>query len=174
MSRILPMRVAFIAIAVLTAVGLAAAVPSSRKEPEKTSTNQADPYEQGMDLVKSEDWNGALKIFEQLALQQPRNPDVLNMLAYTQRKTGNFEGAFENYNKALAIKPKFPEAREYLAEAHLQAALREMQTLIGYGTNGEDEVAKLADAFQEAASQVADMNMGSGSKSSDKKKSSNW
>jgi tetratricopeptide (TPR) repeat protein len=173
MSRILPLRVAFIAIAVLMTVGLAAAVPSRRQEPKQTSADQADPYEQGMDLVKSEDWSGALKIFEELAVQQPRNPDVLNMLAYTQRKTGNFEGAFENYNKALAIKPKFPEAREYLAEAHLQAALREMQTLAGYGSSGEDEVAKLADAFQEAASQVGDMHMGSGSKSSSSKKS-NW
>jgi cytochrome c-type biogenesis protein CcmH/NrfG len=174
MSRILPMRVALIAIAVLVAVGLAVAVPSSPRETQKTSTDKADPYEQGMDLVKSEDWTGALKIFEQLVVQQPRNPDVLNMLAYTQRKTGNLEGAFENYNRALAIKPKFPEAREYLAEAHLQAALREMETLVGYGSNGEDEVATLSDAFQEAASRVADMHNGGNSKASDKKKSSNW
>ena len=49
------------------------------------------------------------------------------MLAFSERKQGNLDEAFEYYAKALALRPKFPEAREYLAEAHIQAALKELK-----------------------------------------------
>ena len=106
-----------------------------------------------MDLAKNEQYAEARQIFEQLAVEEPKNAEVLNMLAYTQRKTGDIDEAIANYGRALKIKPKFPQAREYLAEAYLQAALREAETLKGYGGDGRDELRQLADAFQAAASQ---------------------
>jgi predicted Zn-dependent protease len=127
-------------------------------------------FDKGMDLVKSEQWADARKIFEQLEAQQPKNPEVLNMLAYTQRKTGDIDNALTNYKRALAIKPKFPEAREYLAEAYLQAALREAETLRGYGGAGEEQLEKLTNAFQEASSHVE----GKGGNGKKDAKKSNW
>jgi tetratricopeptide (TPR) repeat protein len=111
-------------------------------------------YDQGVDLAKSEQYAEARKIFEQLEAQQPKSPEVLNMLAFTQRKTGDLDTALGNYQKALKIKPKFPQAREYLAEAYLQAAMREAETLKGYGDDGSAELTKVADAMQEAASHL--------------------
>ena len=120
---------------------------------ETGNTAQADDaYAKGMDLAKSEQYKEARQIFEDLAAKQPKNPDVLNMLAYTQRKTGDLDQALDNYHAALKLKPKFPQAREYLGEAYLQAAMREAQTLKGYGST--DELHKLAAAFQEAASKL--------------------
>jgi Flp pilus assembly protein TadD len=105
-----------------------------------------------MELAKSEQYKEARQIFEDLAAKQPKNPDVINMLAYTQRKTGDLDQALDNYHAALKLKPKFPQAREYLGEAYLQAAMREAETLKGYGST--DELHKLAAAFQEAASKL--------------------
>jgi bacterioferritin len=98
--------------------------PSGSAESQSGEKSWRDLYDQGIDLAKAEQYADARKIFEQLELQQPKNPEVLNMLAFTQRKTGDIDEALENYGKALKIKPKFPQAREYLGEAYLQAALR--------------------------------------------------
>src|SRR5262245_25247432 len=134
--------------------GSASDKKAAQGEPQSGQSNDVKPYDRGMELVKSEQYAEARKIFEQLSVEQPKNAEALNMLAYTQRKTGDIDVAIENYGRALKLKPKFPEAREYLGEAYLQAALREAQTLKGYGGSGEKELKKLADAFQEAASQL--------------------
>jgi predicted Zn-dependent protease len=170
----------FSAAVVLVALAASAspAMPSgsgSSSQPREStgSPGQAETsqYEKGMDLVKAEQYAEARKIFEQLEVQQPKNPEVLNMLAYTQRKTGDIDAALENYKRALSIKPKFPEAREYLAEAYLQAALREASTLRGYGGSGEDELETLVNAFQEAAT-TAEGKGGPGGGKGEKK--GNW
>jgi len=154
------------AIVVLVAFGLAqlaiaASSPpstprssSSAPETQKGEKSWQELYDDGIDLAKAEDYEGARKIFEQLEVQQPKNAEILNMLAFTQRKTGDIDAALVNYHKALEIKPKFPQAREYLGEAYLQAAMREAQTLKGYGDDGVAELQKLSNAFQEAASHL--------------------
>jgi Flp pilus assembly protein TadD len=129
--------------------------PENKAQGQTQSESTTEkPYDRGMDLVKSEQYADARQIFEQLAVEQPKNAEVLNMLAYTQRKTGDIDEAIANYGRALKLKSKFPQAREYLAEAYLQAALREAETLKGYGGDGRDELRKLADAFQAAAAQL--------------------
>jgi predicted Zn-dependent protease len=129
--------------------------PSSPSAP-RPAAEQASPsaYDRGIELVEAEKYEEARKVFATLEAQEPENPDVLNMLAYTQRKTGQLDEAMGNYRKALALRPKFPQAREYLAEAYLQAALREAETLRGYGASAEDELGKLQEAFQAAAAQL--------------------
>jgi Flp pilus assembly protein TadD len=107
-------------------------------------------YEEGVAAAEAGDFAKALETFERLARQRPRDPDVLNMLAYSQRKTGDVDRAIGNYKKALNIRPKFPQAREYLGEAYLQAALRELETLKGYGDEADAERAKLVQALQAA------------------------
>jgi tetratricopeptide (TPR) repeat protein len=107
-----------------------------------------------MEKVESEEYTEARKIFEQLAVESPKSADVLNMLAYTQRKTGAVDEALANYRRALELRPKFPQAREYLAEAYLQLALREAETLRTYGGSGEEQLQKLSAAMQAAAAQL--------------------
>jgi tetratricopeptide (TPR) repeat protein len=108
-------------------------------------------YERGVELVKKGEYEEARERFEKAHKKEKKNPEFLNMLAYTQRKTGKMEKAFENYEKALKLQPEFPEAREYLGEAHLQAALMQIEILRGYGSKGKEEYDELVAALKKAA-----------------------
>lgn len=179
MSRTHGLAALGIVTGTLFTIGFALAVPSSpRQEPSGASKNaQVDSYERGVELAEAEEWAEARKIFEQLDVEKPRDPDVLNMLAYTQRKTGDLDTAIENYRRALEIRPKFPQAREYLAEAFLQAALREAEMLRSYEADGKEELGELVEAFEAASAHAASVREGQepqGSKHEDAKKSSKW
>ena len=49
-----------------------------------------------------------------------KNPDILNYMGFTTRKTGNFEKAEEYYLKGLSINPKHIGINEYLGELYVQ------------------------------------------------------
>jgi cytochrome c-type biogenesis protein CcmH/NrfG len=95
-----------------------------------------------------------LSLFRQSLEQDKNNPNTLNMMAHAQLKLGMIDEALENYKKALQIKPRFPEAREYLGEAYIQAAMREVQTLKSYGSEGDDSLDDLTKAFKDAANSL--------------------
>ena len=137
--------------------GTFAVVEASGSSKPKKSTDEAGAdkvaklYAEGEGLVWAGKYDEALAVFKKAHKQDKKNPDVLNLLAYTQRKTGDLDGALENYHKALKLKPHFPEAREYLGEAYIQAALRQVEALRGYGTEGQKELTELTQAFKKAA-----------------------
>jgi tetratricopeptide (TPR) repeat protein len=123
---------------------------------EAEGPDEADQlYARGMELAEEGKFEEALVRFEQAGKKRKKDPEILNMLAFCQRKTGDLESAFENYARALEIKPKFPQAREYLAEAHLQAALAQLEILRGYAPEGEQERAELVAAIRRMAAEVA-------------------
>ena len=111
----------------------------------------ADLFQKGKQAVDAKDFVAAEKYFAEANRLASKNPDTLNMLAFSQRKLGKFDDAFANYNKALKLRPRFPEAREYLGEAHIQAALREIETLKSYGADGKEELEDLVKALRDAA-----------------------
>ena len=111
-------------------------------------------YEKGRKAAKDKKFQDALRLFQEAQQKDPENPDVLNMLAYTQRKLGNLDDAFTNYRKALTLRPRFPEAREYLAEAHLQAIMLEIETLKSYGEDGAEQLGDLIQALKRTAANV--------------------
>ena len=117
-------------------------------------TLEADAYHQGVAATKQKDYPQAVELFQNAMQSDSRNPDVLNMLAFSLRKSGHLDEAFDYYHQALEIKPQFPEAREYLGEAHLQAALREIETLKSYGAGGREELDDLTKAFKSAAARL--------------------
>ena len=49
-----------------------------------------------------------------------RNPDILNYLGFTLRKTGKFEQAEKYYLQGLKIKPDHNGINEYLGELYIQ------------------------------------------------------
>lgn len=111
-------------------------------------------YDQGLAATQANDYQKALPIFEAALSQDPDNPDVLNMLAHTQRKIGMLDEAVDNYKKALSLRPKFPEAHEYLGEAYVQAALREVEVLKSYGNDGKEELEDLSEAIKDAGQKI--------------------
>ena len=148
---------AFLAVlvsAALTSRSDAAPTGSKTNKPEPPSDPARQLYDQGLQKAQANDFTAALPLFERAHQAKKDDPEILNMLAFTQRKLGQLDEAFANYAKALELRPDFPQAREYLAEAHLQAAMLQMQILRGYGPKADAEVAQLADAFAKAARTV--------------------
>ncbi len=125
--------------------------------PDTSSREDGPPpaYALGVEFVEKGDFEKARKAFETAQRKAPRDPDVLNMLAYTQRKTGQLDRAISTYQRALKLRPRFPQAREYLAEAYLQAALRELETLESYGDEATKERDQVIRALEAAARREA-------------------
>jgi tetratricopeptide (TPR) repeat protein len=135
----------------------------SRSHADETSTEDlkqnaqmqnkaaASLYDQGVEANNNNDFQKALPLFEQALRADPDNPDILNMLAHAQRKIGLIDESIANYKKALELRPRFPEAHEYLGEAYIQAAMREVATLKNYGNDGREELEDLSGDIKEAA-----------------------
>lgn len=140
--------VAIVAAVAATTLGAGGGSPKSDEGDEKDEAVVL--YEAGVALVESGNYDNARKKFESAAKVKKDDPDILNMLAYTQRKTGRLDDALETYAKALDEREKFPQAREYLGEAHLQAALEQLGILRSYGADGEKEAESLVQAFRAA------------------------
>jgi tetratricopeptide (TPR) repeat protein len=141
-----------ILIVLLVLGGAPPALAAGSDKPDNPAKSQARSaeYQEGVALVEAGEFEKARKAFEKAAHRRPRDPDVLNMLAYSQRKSGELDQAISNYKRALNIRPRFPQAREYLAEAYLQATLRELETLESYGKEAEPEHAQLVRALRSA------------------------
>jgi len=108
-------------------------------------------FEAGKALADKKQYRAALKKFKQALRKDKNNADVLNMIAYSSRKLGLLDAAFDYYDQALRVKPHFPEAREYLGEAHIQATLKEIKTLESYGAEGNHSREELIEALKQAA-----------------------
>ncbi len=129
-----------------------------------------DPYKKGYALVQKlkakeeagklegsrakSEYRKALSYFQKAYKKNPYSPDTLNMLAFCQRKTGDFDSAIKNYKKALERRSNFPEAREYLGEAYIQLAMQQVEILKGYGSKGEHALEDLSETIQDAASSL--------------------
>jgi len=112
-------------------------------------------YSDSIQLVQSEQYGKALEGFRQLVSENPRDARAWNMIGYCSRKQGDLDTAFAAYEKALEIQPNFPAAREYLAEAHLQAMLEQASWL--RDNNATDELADLEIAFEAVAAKVREL-----------------
>lgn len=108
-------------------------------------------YDRGMELLGEGRYQDALKRFEKAHKKRRKDPEILNMVAYTQRKVGRLDDAFETYERVLGMRPDFPQAREYLGEAHIQAVLHQLDVLRGYGADGKRQHDLLVAALREAA-----------------------
>jgi tetratricopeptide (TPR) repeat protein len=60
----------------------------------------------------------AAEHFQKSLEHAPANHDAWNYLGYAQRHVGRNEAALASYARALKLKPGFPEAIEYRAEAY--------------------------------------------------------
>lgn len=73
------------------------------------------------EAIGKRDWKTAKPHLDKLLKANPDNADVLTLSAFVARKSGDLDGAFTNYKKALKLEPGNLKALEYLGEAYLQA-----------------------------------------------------
>ncbi|HVH83114.1 MAG TPA: tetratricopeptide repeat protein [Steroidobacteraceae bacterium] len=57
--------------------------------------------------------------FEQAVRLDPQRYEAWNYVGYTSRKLGHYDDALAAYDRALALKPDYPDAIEYRGEAYL-------------------------------------------------------
>ena len=98
--------------------------------------------------MKNGDWRLAVKYLEKAVKLNPRDADAYNLLAYSYRRMGKLDPAFEYYAKALDIDPRHRGAHEYVGEAYLMvgdlaAAQRHLSQLKEICSGGCNEAMKL-------------------------------
>jgi Flp pilus assembly protein TadD len=71
-------------------------------------------------LIDAENYETAISELKKALSKSPDDADLLNLLAYSQRKLMSFDEAMINYQKALKIDPEHRGANEYLGELYLQ------------------------------------------------------
>ena len=114
-------------------------------------------YAEGYALAKKGNWGEAHATFVKAHAIEKQDPDVLTMLAFTTRKhTKDTRKAIALYHEALSRRASFPQARAYLAEAHVAAALAEYDALRKMGKAGEKHAADVAAAIEFAAASFKD------------------
>jgi tetratricopeptide (TPR) repeat protein len=128
-----------------------ATAAGSEQSDDTAAARKPAVFQKGVELAKQGKFEEARKTFERADSQKRNDPEILNMLAYTQRKTGDLDTAIKNYQKALRLKPDFPEAREYLGEAHLQAALEQLDWLSKAGNGAKEQHQQLLKSIQDSA-----------------------
>ena len=159
------LNIIFFGLTAALALGFAARLYASgtdfrpMKPPAAESAKPAEPtaeslYNKGREADKAGDNKAALKYFQQALKLDKNNPDIINMLAHSERKLGMLNEAITDYWTALKLKPRFPEAREYMGEAYIQAALKEIETLKSYGEEGDEQREDLVKAFKAAAAKL--------------------
>jgi tetratricopeptide (TPR) repeat protein len=72
-------------------------------------------------LLKAKDYDKAMKELQAAEKDEPRNPDVHNLIGYTYRVRANpdLPKSFEHYNLALKYNPNHKGTMEYMGEAYL-------------------------------------------------------
>ena len=106
---------AFVLSFLLSTSAIAAGSDSSSSDSSSLSM-----YDEGVKLIKRASklekkekadkakklYSQAFKKFEKAYLKDKKNPDILNYLGYSSRKSGNFTDAEQFYLKGLSINPK--------------------------------------------------------------------
>ncbi|OSQ41912.1 tetratricopeptide repeat protein [Thalassospira sp. MCCC 1A01428] len=100
-------------------------------------------------LIDAGKYSDAIDSLEKMNESDPDNADVLNYLAYSQRKSGDLKSAEANYDKALKINPDHPGALEYQGELYIQTGRIDM---------AKDNLARLKDVCGTDCEQYEDLN----------------
>jgi tetratricopeptide (TPR) repeat protein len=112
----------------LNSQGFAAGSDSS------SDTSETSLYDQAVKLVKRAGklekkdkgervkklYSQAFKKLNTAYKSDKKNPDILNYMGFTSRKTGNFKEAENYYLKGLDLDPKHNGINEYLGELYVQ------------------------------------------------------
>jgi tetratricopeptide (TPR) repeat protein len=84
------------------------------------NSNADADFQRAKQAIAQYKYEKALGYLEKVQAAQPNNPDVLNLIGFSNRKLGNQSEALEYYDKALALQPTHVGANEYLGELYLE------------------------------------------------------
>lgn len=108
-------------VVIAAALLIAGASAAFAVDDEVTPDNAANPdFSAVKALVDSGAYDQAMPKLVELDKDSPNNPDVLNLMGFTLRKTGHTDAALDFYHRALSLEPKHLGANEYLGELYLE------------------------------------------------------
>ena len=86
-----------------------------------TSDSEANAdYQKAQTAIAGADYKTAAELLQKVLSRQPENPDVLNLMGFSERKMGEASTALMYYKKALDLQPTHIGANEYLGELYLE------------------------------------------------------
>jgi tetratricopeptide (TPR) repeat protein len=102
-------------------VALAALVPARADYEKDEALETRDPdYAAALKAVAAKDWQESAKRLASVALREPDNADVHNLLAFSNRNLGRYDVAIRHYERALKLDPRHKGAHEYIGETYLK------------------------------------------------------
>jgi predicted Zn-dependent protease len=114
-------RLSLIAGAMLIGAGIASVSIAFAEDDTPTPDNASNPdYMAVKAQVDAGDYQAALTKLTALDQETPNDPDILNLIGFSLRKTGHPDQALDYYNRALAQNPEHLDANEYLGELYLE------------------------------------------------------
>ncbi|MDZ7905726.1 MAG: hypothetical protein U5N55_08125 [Cypionkella sp.] len=137
--------------AILGMVAGSAAMADDSAAPE---TVALPTFAEAQAAVDAADWPTAQRLLAQLVGAEPKNPDVWNLLGYTNRKMNLAGPAMEAYDTALTLEPNHLGALEYQGELFVtlkrledaQKNLAKLKALCGDCEQAEDLESAIAGA----------------------------
>src|SRR5688500_6421985 len=78
-----------------------------------------EDFRNGSALVEYEVYDEAIRYLKKAEIEEPKNADVKNLIAYSYRKLGQYRLAYQYYQQALQLDPKHKGAHEYLGELYV-------------------------------------------------------
>jgi tetratricopeptide (TPR) repeat protein len=101
---------------VLASAIIAFASPALADGGAPSGPSASDPdFIAGKQAIDAKEWKKAIASLSKLKA----DADVLNYLGYAHRNLGNYDAAFSNYKRALALDFYHRGAQEYIGEAYL-------------------------------------------------------
>jgi predicted Zn-dependent protease len=114
-------RMTLVPATVLLMGAVAATTIAFAEDDTPTADNAANrDFTAAKALVDAGKYDDAMPQLQALDKATPNNPDILNLIGFSLRKTGHPDQALGYYNRALAEKPDHLDANEYLGELYLE------------------------------------------------------
>ena len=112
--------VGYLAMAALLIVAIFTVPDSARAAGSDGDDAPTSEYSLAKKALDDGDYDVAIDKLRTLHEKDSKNADVLNLLGYGYRKTGDFDQARDYYLQALAIDPEHRGANEYIGELYLE------------------------------------------------------
>jgi Flp pilus assembly protein TadD len=123
-------------------------------EQSYTDPSLNEDFRNGSTLIEYEMYDEAIRYLKKAEIEEPKNADVKNLIAYSYRKLGQYRVAYQYYQQALTLDPKHKGAHEYLGELYvnikrLDKAQQQLATLQKLCSTSCDEYKRLHKAIEE-------------------------
>ena len=123
-----------------------------------SSAGEDDALREARTLISEERYEEALSRLEEVAMEDPDDADVWNLVGFSYRKLERYEPAMEGYARALAIDPRHTEAIEYLGELYLalddlpraEEQLARLGEICGSGCEEYEELKEAVEEYKAA------------------------